>query len=153
MTLAGRFARIAAAALGLAVAVPTAGWAADHRVEMLNKGPDGATMVFSPRLLKVAVGDTVTFVAVDKGHNSAAIKGGVPAGAAEWKGKVNEEITVTLTTPGVYVYQCTPHFGMGMVGAIVAGDPANLAEVKALKYPGKAKAAAAAMFAEIEAGG
>lgn len=153
MTLAGRFARIAAAALGLAVAVPTAGWAADHRVEMLNKGPDGATMVFSPRLLKVAVGDTVTFVAVDKGHNSAAIKGGVPAGAAEWKGKVNEEITVTLTTPGVYVYQCTPHFGMGMVGAIVAGDPLNLAEVKALKYPGKAKAAAAAMFAEIEAGG
>ena len=148
-----KLAKMSAAALALVVSVPAAGWAADHRIEMLNKGPHGATMVFSPRVLKVAVGDTVTFVAVDKGHNSAAIKGGVPAGAAEWKGKVNEEITVTLTTPGVYVYQCTPHFGMGMVGAIVAGDPLNLAEVKALKYPGKAKAVAAAMFAEIEAGG
>lgn len=126
--------------------------AADHRVEMRNKGSDGAVMVFEPRLVKAAVGDTVTFVPVDKGHNSASIKNGLPENAAEWKGKINDTITVTLEAPGVYIYHCTPHFGMGMIGAIVAGDPVNLEAVKALKYPGKSKKVAEQLFAEIEAG-
>ena len=125
--------------------------AADHRVEMKNKGSDGKTMVFEPRLVKVEVGDTVTFVATDKGHNSASMKSGVPDGG-EWKGKINEEITVAIEAPGVYMYQCTPHFGMGMIGAIVAGEPDNLEAVKGLKYPGKAKQVAAEIFAEIEEG-
>ena len=32
-------------------------------------------------------GDTVTFESVDKGHNSASIKGMIPDGAEAWKGK------------------------------------------------------------------
>lgn len=81
------------------------------------------------------------------------MKGGVPEGAQTWKGKINEEVSVTLSEPGVYMYQCTPHLGMGMIGAIVVGDPANLKAVKAIKYPGKSKAAAEKIFAEIESGG
>ena len=45
---------------------------------MLNKGAEGA-MVFEPALVKVAPGDTVKFVATDKGHNAETIKGMLPA--------------------------------------------------------------------------
>ncbi len=48
---------------------------------MLNKGADGTTMVFEPALTKIAVGDTVTFVATDRGHNAETIPGMLPEGA------------------------------------------------------------------------
>jgi pseudoazurin len=140
------------AALAVGLAMPVAASAADHQVKMLNKGSDGARMVFEPLVVRAAPGDTITFVPTDKSHNSASMKKGLPDGAEDWKGKMNAEITVTVSAEGVYMYQCTPHLGMGMIGAIVVGEPANLDAVKALKYPGKAKATAAKIFAEIEAG-
>ncbi|MQX95638.1 pseudoazurin [Sinorhizobium medicae] len=127
--------------------------AEEYRVQMLNKAADGRIMVFEPAVVRAKPGDTITFVATDRGHNSAVMKGGVPEGAQTWKGKINEEVSVTLSEPGVYMYQCTPHLGMGMIGAIVVGDPANLKAVKAIKYPAKSKAAAEKIFAEIESGG
>ncbi|MDW9479604.1 pseudoazurin [Sinorhizobium meliloti] len=127
--------------------------AQEYRVEMLNKAADGRVMAFEPAVIRAQPGDTVTFVAKDKGHNSALMKGGAPEGAETWKGKINEEVTVTLSKPGVYMYQCAPHVGMGMIGAIVVGEPANLEAVKGIKYPGKSKAAAEKIFAEIESGG
>ncbi|MCC2612078.1 pseudoazurin [Neorhizobium sp. Rsf11] len=142
---------ILAAVLALMTVTPGFAIAADHRVEMRNKGSDGSAMIFEPRLVRAEVGDTVTFVAIDKGHNSSAIKKGVPDGTAEWKGEINQEITVKIEAPGVYMFQCTPHFGMGMIGAIVAGQPVNLEAVKAIKFPGKAKQVASEIFAEIEA--
>ena len=54
--------------------------AAEVEVKMLNKGVEGA-MVFEPALVKVAPGDTVKFVATDKGHNAETIKGMLPADA------------------------------------------------------------------------
>ncbi|WP_054309586.1 pseudoazurin [Mesorhizobium sp. 1M-11] len=126
--------------------------AADHEVKMLNKGSDGETMVFEPMVVKAQPGDTITFVPTDKSHNSASVKGGLPEAAEAWNGKVNQKITVTLTQAGVYMFQCTPHFGMGMIGAVVVGEPSNLDAVKALKYPGKAKARAEKIFAQIQAG-
>ena len=53
---------------------------------MLNKGKDGA-MVFEPAGVKIAAGDTVTFIPTDKGHNAESIKGMIPDGATEFKGK------------------------------------------------------------------
>ncbi len=141
-----------AAALAIGLAMPCSAFAADHEVKMLNKGSDGTPMVFEPLVVKAAPGDTITFVPTDKSHNSASMKGGLPEGADAWKGKTNEQITVTVNAEGVYMYQCTPHLGMGMVGAIVVGQPTNLEAVKALKYPGKAKKTAEKIFAEIEAG-
>ncbi len=37
---------------------------------------------------------------------------GVRGRVESWKGKINEESAVTLSEPGVYMYQCTPHLGM-----------------------------------------
>lgn len=128
-------------ALASVVAISGSALAADHQVQMVNKDSEGRAMQFEPAYLKVAPGDTVTFVAKDKGHNSEAAKEMIPDGAEAWKGKMNEEVKVTFTTEGVYGYKCAPHLGLGMVGLIQVGDgTANLEKVKAAKLPGKAKA-------------
>jgi pseudoazurin len=113
--------------------------AADHVVKMLNKGKAGA-MVFEPALVKVAPGDTVTFVPADKSHNAESIAGMLPPGAAAFKGKMNQPIKVTFSKPGVYGYKCLPHYGMGMVGLVIVGDgKANMANAAKVSHPGKAK--------------
>lgn len=116
---------LAAATLALAAAVPAA--ATDHQVLMLNQGKEGV-MVFEPGYLKVAVGDTVRFIARDKTHNAESVS--VPAGATPFKGRIDEEIVVKIEKEGVYVYQCAPHSVMAMVGVIQAGTPVNLAQAQ-----------------------
>lgn len=115
--------------------------AADFEVKMLNKGSDGEAMVFEPASLRVAVGDTVRFVPVDKGHDAAAVKDLIPEGVEEFTGKMNQELVVTISKEGAYVIKCSPHWGMGMVALIVAGEgaPANLAAVKAAKMAKKTR--------------
>jgi pseudoazurin len=116
------------AVLGIALSLACAGaMAADHQVRMLNTGKDGS-MVFEPGFLRVAKGDTVKFVKVDPSHNSASVL--VPAGAAPWKGKPDEEISVKLDQEGVYLYVCEPHKIKGMSGVFQVGKPLNLAEAK-----------------------
>ena len=124
--------------------------AAEHEVLMLNKGPDGQRNWFEPAIVYAQPGDAIHFVATDKGHNSAALV--VPDGAEEWNGKLSKEITVTLDVPGLYAYKCTPHFGLGMVGLIVVGDPTiNLEAVKSARFPGKARTVMAELLKEVEA--
>lgn len=128
---------IVGAALAVALAGPAA--AKDVKVKMLNQG-NGRTMVFSPELVRIAPGDTVTFVATDKGHNAEIISTMQPAGAVPFKGKMNQNLTVKFTKPGTYGYKCLPHYGMGMVGAVIVGNgAANAAQAKAASHPGKAK--------------
>ena len=124
----------AAAAFGFAGTA----FAADHQVQMLNKGEKSA-MVFQPDYIEAAPGDTVTFIPTDKGHDAESIKGMIPEGAEPFKGKINQEVKVTLDKEGLYGVKCTPHYGMGMVALIKVGTPANAEEVKTVKHPGKAK--------------
>ena len=134
----------AGAALVVATASPAA--AKDYQVKMLNKG-NGRTMVFAPEVVKIAPGDTVTFIATDKGHNAEIISTMLPAGAAPFKGKMNQNVTVKFTKPGTYGYKCLPHYGMGMVGAVIVGNgAANAAQAKAASHPGKAKQVFAAIL-------
>jgi len=137
----------AAAILTIGVAGPAA--AADHEVKMLNRGAAGM-MVFEPAFLKVEPGDTVTFKATNPSHNAESIKGMIPEGAEPFKGKLNQEITVTFEKEGLYGYKCMPHYGMGMVGLIQFGDSAeNVDEAKAASHPGKAKKVMADLFGEL----
>ena len=96
-------------------------YGANFEVKMLNQGQDGV-MVFEPSLLKINVGDTVTFKATDAAHNSASIPGMIPNGASSWNGDLSKDISVTFDVPGVYGYQCTPHAMMAMVGVIQVDD-------------------------------
>ena len=136
---------LAAAAMTLLI---TPAFAANFEVHMLNKGDTG-TMVFEPALTRVAVGDTVTFIPVDKGHNAETVPGMLPEGAEPFKGRISTEIAVTFDVPGAYGVKCTPHFGMGMVALVVVGEPANLAQIQAVKVPKKAEDRFAAIYAEL----
>jgi pseudoazurin len=136
----------AAALGGRAFSAPT-----EHRVEMLNRGPDGEMMAFAPAFLKVAPGDTVTFVPTDKSHNAESILGMIPEGAEAWKGKINQEISVTFETEGVYGYKCLPHYPLGMVGLIQVGEAApNLAQAQEIKHPGRAAQRMALLIGEVQ---
>ncbi|CAN7332107.1 pseudoazurin [Devosia sp. LjRoot3] len=126
-----------AAAVALLAFVATPAFAANFEVHMLNKGEAG-TMVFEPALTQVAVGDTVTFVPTDKGHNAETIKDVLPEGAEAFKGALGKEVVVTFTVEGVYGIKCAPHLGMGMVAAVVVGAPTNLDAAKGVKLPTKA---------------
>lgn len=119
-----------------------------HEVQMLNKGEAGA-MVFEPRLVTAQLGDTVKFVATDKGHNAEVVKGMVPEGQDAFSGKINEEIEVELTAEGMIGVKCKPHLGMGMVMVIQVGNAEMQDGFLDTKMPKRAKTA----FEEIVASG
>ena len=75
----------------------------------------------------------------------------IPEGADPWNGAVDEELTVTLTTPGIYGYICLPHYELGMVGLIVVGDDlSNLKTSKKTRHPGDARKNFRALFKKLE---
>jgi len=113
--------------------------AADETVEMLNK-LDKEMMVFSKKIVRVDVGDSVFWKATDKGHNVEFIKKGVPEGVGKFKSKFNQDTEYKFTIPGIYAYWCTPHKNMGMIGFVVVGnDKSNLEAIKKLRYSSKSK--------------
>lgn len=135
----------------ISVAAAQAASAAEVVVEMLNR--DKATntaQVFKPGLVKVAKGDTVKWVATNPGHNVAFVAGGVPAGVALFTSGYTKEIKYKFDKPGIYVYKCTPHLGMGMVGIVLVGnDKSNLAAAKAAFVAPLAKKRLEPLFAEL----
>lgn len=142
--------RIGTALAGLLLSVSPAA-AKEYQVKMLNKAADGSLMVFEPAFLKVAPGDTVKFVATQKGHNAETIAGMAPSGAPAFKGKIDEEISVKFTREGVYGYKCLPHLGMGMVGVIQVGKATNKADIVAAaqKLPGLGKKRMNALLGQV----
>ena len=101
----------------------------EHIVKMLNSG-DGGQMIFEPAVIKVSIGDTIHFKAIDAAHNSVSVDGMVPGGAASWASQLSQDISITLDTEGVYVYQCDPHLIMAMVGVIQVGEAVNIDDIR-----------------------
>ena len=131
------FPKFVAASLAVLLLAPAV-QAENFDVSMLNKGAEGA-MVFEPAFVKAAVGDTVTFISTDKGHNAEGIKGMLPEGVEEFKSDMGKDYVLTLTAEGLYGVKCTPHYSMGMVALVQAGAPVNLDAVNAVELKGKAK--------------
>ncbi len=146
---------VLAAAAAALTGVASAQEATVHEVKMLNVNPDNPRqrMVFVPRILKVAPGDTIKFTSTDPGHNTASSKGMIPEGAEAWRSQANKDFELTLTKPGVYGYNCTPHQAAGMVGLIVVegeGMLDNLEAAKATKHVGLATRSWTEIWAEAE---
>lgn len=136
-----------AALVALAFALPTGALAEDTTVEMLNKRDDGAKMVYSEDIVRIEAGDTVTWVPTSKGHNVEFIAG--PDGWEEpKKSKLGKEYSYTFDTPGVYLYQCTPHKSMGMIAIVVVGDGDN--DVSGAKVRGKSKKKLKELMEQLE---
>ncbi len=94
---------------------------------------------FKPMVVKVALGDTVSWKAMS-GHTTETVDGMIPGDADGWKSSVGEAFTTPeLNVEGVYFYKCGPHWGAGMGGVIIVGNPTNLSSIEALKPKGAAK--------------
>ena len=119
--------------------ITTAAFSEAHMIEMLNKSGN-EMMVYSKKIIKVNVGDTVTWKATTKGHNVEFIRNGTPEGVGKFKSKMNVDVDYKFDVPGIYAYWCTPHKAMGMIGFVVVGDDkSNLDKIKAIKFVGKSK--------------
>ena len=127
----------------------TISFAEDLTVEMLNKlGKE--SMVYSKKILRIKVGDTVLWKATDKGHNVEFVKGGVPEGVEKFRSKFNVDVEYKFTIPGIYAYWCTPHKNMGMIGYVVVGeDKSNLEEIKKIRYSAKSKKIAPDLISQL----
>lgn len=136
--------------LGLTIA-GTPVCAAQIVVQMKNVDASGA-MVFVPAYVQAAVGDTIHFVATDKGHNAQPIAGMIPTGATVPNGVMNKDYDLTVSKPGLYGIKCAPHFSMGMVALVKAGKgPApNAAAAASVSLPGLAKMRMAPMLAKAK---
>ncbi|KIT15742.1 Pseudoazurin precursor [Jannaschia aquimarina] len=143
--------RFMASAAALAILVGGAALAETHEVQMLNVGTDGERMVFEPAFLQVEPGDTVKFLATDNGHNAESLLEMMPEGAEAFKGRINEEIEVTLDVEGLYAIQCKPHYAMGMVMTVAVGDAEVPDDFLEGRIPRKAKERFEAQLAELSA--
>ena len=131
--------RFTLAAILIAIGMGTA-HAEDITIDMLNKRDDGAKMVYSQDIATIDVGDTITWLPTQKGHNVEFIAG--PDGwEAPKKSKLGKEYAYTFDTPGVYLYQCTPHKSMGMIALVVVGDltQEGVDAIRDAKVKGKSK--------------
>jgi pseudoazurin len=132
--------------LFFAVFALTPAFGEDLTIDMLNKRDDGAKMVYSEDIARIDVGDTITWVPTSKGHNVEFIAG--PDGwDAPKKSKNGKEVAITFDTPGVYLYQCTPHASMGMIALVVVGDGDN--DISKAKVRGKSKKKLKALLADL----
>lgn len=134
----------------ISIFLSTSSFAADVTVEMLNK-LNKENMVFSQKIVKVDVGDTVFWKSTDPGHNvSFIMKGGVPDGVDKFTSKISKDTEYTFTIPGIYAYLCVPHKSMGMIGYVIVGnDLSNLDSIKSVKYIGKSKKVAETLISEL----
>ena len=106
-------------------------------IEMLNKrGKE--KMLYGQDVAKIDVGQTITWTPDSEGHNVQFVS--VPEGVEKVKSKLSKEFSYTFEQEGVYLYVCTPHASMGMIGMVIVGESdVNLDEVLDYKFRGKSK--------------
>lgn len=84
---------------------------------------------YSIEVAFIDVGDTIEWFPKNEGHNVEFLVG-PNMNALPHNSKMNESHSVLFKTPGIYLYGCTPHLNMGMLGLIIVGkDFHNLEKV------------------------
>jgi pseudoazurin len=130
----------AAAVLAFACAFAGPASADEIEVKLLNSNGKGKFMLFEPEFIKAKVGDTVKFIPTTKGHNAEMIPDLWPEGAGEFVGEMNTEAVIKIEKPGIYGIKCKPHYPMGMIAFIVAGDELpNKSQLETYKPAGTAQ--------------
>ena len=94
---------------------------------------------FSIEVVHVDVGDTVEWLPKNAGHNIEFITG-PQMNELPKNSKMDDFHSVIFKTPGIYLYGCTPHLNMGMLGLVVVGnDLHNLENLHELRLSRIAK--------------
>jgi plastocyanin len=113
-----RFALAAALLVGVATVLPAGQvFAKDYTVEM---GSKSGQLVFAPKTLSIAKGDTVKWVFVKAGPHNVVFDDAANKAYSHEKLVVKTDPTFTtkFDKAGTYKYHCTPHKAAGMVGSI-----------------------------------
>ena len=76
---------------------------------------------YSIEVAYIDVGDTIEWLPKNKGHNVEFLVG-PDMDSLPNNSKINEFHSILFKTPGVYLYGCTPHLNMGMLGLIVVNN-------------------------------
>ena len=85
---------------------------------------------YSIEVARIKVGDSIEWLPTDEGHNVQFLAGPL-VNSLPPKSKIDERHIVVFSEPGVYLYGCTPHANMGMLGLVVVGtDLHNLESIK-----------------------
>ena len=94
---------------------------------------------YSIEVAKINVGDTIEWSPKNEGHNVEFL-GGPDFSSLPEKSDLNAFYSVTFNFPGVYLYHCTPHGNMGMLGLVIVGnDFHNLKEIEGIELSRVAK--------------
>ena len=93
---------------------------------------------YSIEVAHIDVGDTIEWLP-NADHNVEFL-GGPNMNYLPEKSKFNEFYSVNFDTPGVYLYHCTPHGNMGMLGLVIVGNNFNnLKDIEEIKLSPVAK--------------
>ena len=94
---------------------------------------------YSIEVAKINVGDTIEWSPKNEGHNVEFLSGPDFSSLPE-KSDLNAFYSVTFNLPGVYLYHCTPHGNMGMLGLVIVGnDFHNLKDIEGIELSRVAK--------------
>ena len=94
---------------------------------------------YSIEVAKIDVGDTIEWLPKNEGHNVEFL-GGPDFNFLPVKSDLNAFYSVTFNFPGVYLYHCTPHGNMGMLGLVIVGDDFhNLKDIEGIELSRVAK--------------
>ena len=107
--------------------LPTLLTAKEHQVKLLTASSSGQTMIMEPAFIKIAPGDSVRFIPSDASHTAQSIV--IPKGGLEFNTPMGKPVVVNFKQEGAFLYKCTPHFALGMVGIIQVGRALNLDDV------------------------
>lgn len=102
---------------------PSIAMTEEHTIQVISDY-DNMRMHFSPKVLVIKKGDTVTWVnEVAEEHNMITYPDGYPAGASGFSSpfitEKDQKWSHTFTENGTYNYHCIPHLFMGMRGTII----------------------------------
>ncbi len=130
---------ITAALIGASTLFSAAAMAETHQVQ-------ASLTSFDPLVVKAQPGDQVTWTKMS-GHlvnttftDADGEKQYIPEGAEGFMSQMGDNFTTDpLTVEGVYLYKCDPHWGAGMGGAIIVGEPTNLQAIVDSKPKGALK--------------
>ena len=88
---------------------------------------------YSIEVAHINIGDTIEWLPKNEGHN-VEFFAGPNMNSLPLTSEIDEIHSVVFKVPGVYLYGCTPHADMGMLGLIVVGnDLHNLEAIKSIQ--------------------
>ena len=105
---------------------------------------------FSPNIARIGSGETIKWAPKVNGHNVEFVKG--PAGAnLPPKSVLSTNTSMKFVETGVYLYWCTPHKDMGMLGLVVVGnDLSNLKELIEVDMSRQSKSVLRALITSLQ---